>query len=248
MVALRDLSTWCDLLLDPQRFRDYCPNGVQVEAAPTIRRLASAATASLTSCQAAVDAGADGLIVHHGILWGGDVRIVGMLAGRVRTLLAGGCSLLAYHLPLDAHPVHGNSAVALSLIGASNLGSFGERELGRWGELPEGCSADALAALLERGFAHGVIHCPAAGRAIRRIGVVTGAGQGYLAAAAQAGCDALITGETAEQSWHEARELGCHLFACGHHATERHAVHRLAAMASRELGIEHVVLAEDNPL
>ncbi len=248
MVALVDIQRWFDQLLEPQRFRDYCPNGVQIEASARIQRLASAATASLATCRAAVQAGADALLVHHGIIWSGDGRITGMVAGRVRVLLTGNCSLLAYHLPLDAHPQHGNSAVALSLVGATNLGTFGDRDLGRWGELPNDSTPTQVVSLLEGAFTHPVVHCPAADRPIRRVGVVTGAGHGYLAAAAAAGLDALITGETAEQSWHEARELGCHLFACGHHATERHAVHRLAALASGELGIEHVELAEDNPL
>ena len=174
-----------------------------------------------------------------------------MLAPRVRRLISSDCNLVAYHLPLDAHPKLGNSAVALQRIGATDCGGFAEyrgRPIGRMGLLDTPLQAAELSQRCAAAFDHAVIHCPGGPTTIERVGVVTGGGQNSLADAVAAGCDAFITGETSEQSWHEAAELGCHLFACGHHATECHAIHTLGALAAQHHGITHTALSENNPL
>jgi dinuclear metal center YbgI/SA1388 family protein len=240
-----------DALLDAARCRDYGPNGLQVEGRSSINRLATAATASLAACRAAAEARVDALLVHHGLFWGKEVRITGMLRQRIGVLVEADISLIAYHLPLDAHAEVGNNAVLLELIGAGRTAPFAEHhgiDIGWIGELAEPVTAADFTARLERIFAHAVVHCPGDGRMIRRIGVVSGGGQGHLLDAAAAGCDALVTGEATEHNWHEAAETGCHLFACGHHATENIAVHRLGASLAREYGLEHVQLDLANPL
>jgi dinuclear metal center YbgI/SA1388 family protein len=244
---IRDL----DSLLASRRFRDYGPNGLQVEGRSEISCLATAATASLAACRAAVAGGADALLVHHGLLWGSCEPITGMLRQRLGTLLAGECSLVAYHLPLDAHPEVGNNAVALQMLGAAIVSPFAEHkgsDIGLIGDLPAALAPEACTELLTRTFAHPVMYCPGDGRPIRRIGVVTGGGQDHLTDAATAGCDALITGEASEQSWHEAAETGCALFACGHHATENHAVHALGARLATQHGLRHLRLDLANPI
>lgn len=237
-----------DGLLEPQRFRDYGPNGLQVEGAAEIHCLATAATASLAACQAAANAGAQALLVHHGLFWGGETRVVGPLAKRLRVLLGSDISLIAYHLPLDAHPEVGNNALALRRLGCSDEGVFGEKDLGRKGRLAEPLPIAAVIARCGEAFSHPVLHCPGGPALVRTIGVVTGGGQGWLTSASAAGCDAFITGEASEQSWHEAAELGCHLLACGHHASENIAVHALGAGLATRFGLRHATIMGDNPL
>lgn len=244
-----DLISHLDRLLEPGRFRDYAPNGLQVEGAAEITALATAATASHAACRAAAEAGAQALLVHHGLFWGGgETRVVGPLAQRLRTLLDADLNLVAYHLPLDAHPLVGNNATALSLLGCSSEGVFGDKDLGRWGRLAEPLAPAAFAERCTTAFAHPVRHCPGGPAVIRTVGVVTGAGQSFLAAAKQAGCDAFISGEASEQTWHEAAEHGIHGFACGHHATENIAVHRLGAQLATQFGLRHIAISGDNPL
>jgi len=249
-----DRSTLCrtlDELLEARDFPDYGPNGLQVEGSATVRVLATGTTARRATIAAALAASADALLVHHGILWGGLQPITGMLAGRVRRLLAGDCNLLAYHLPLDAHPEHGNNAWALDRLDALERKPFAAhkgRTIGLGGVLGQPLAAADLAERLHRLFGHPVVHCPGGPATIAAVGVVTGGGQGFLGDAADAGFDALITGETSEQTWHEAAERGIHCFACGHHATECRAVHALGGRVAAELGLEHVALEEHNPL
>lgn len=214
-------------------------------------RLASATTASLAVCERAREAGADALLVHHGIYWGSDPRLVGIRLPRVRALLAADCSLLAYHLPLDAHPEFGNARVLLDRLGARDGAGFGGYRgnfVGRSGSLSQPLDAEGLSALLEATLDHRAVHCPGGPEAIVRVAVVTGSGYQFLEEAAASGHHALITGEVSEQSWHEAAEYGIHCFACGHHATECTAVHRLAAHLAAEFGLEHVPIEERNPL
>jgi dinuclear metal center YbgI/SA1388 family protein len=251
MITRAALTADLDRLLESPRFRDYGPNGLQVEGRAEVRRLATAATASLAACRAAAAAGADALLVHHGLLWGRCEPITGPLRARLAVLLQADMSLLAYHLPLDAHAEHGNNAVALARLGAVPGGAFAEHKgmlIGRLGNLPVAEDPTAFSARLQTAFAHPVLHCPGASPRIQRIGVVTGGGQGHLLEAAAAGCDALVAGEASEQSWHEAAESGCHLFACGHHATEDLAVHALGALLAERHGLAHVPLHLPNPV
>ncbi len=249
--TVSELEHHLDELLEPDRFRDHCANGLQVEGGPTVDRIATAATASLAACHAAREAGAGALLVHHGIIWGGAARIHGVLRNRLAVLLASGCNLLAYHLPLDAHPSLGNNALALARLGARREGAFAEHggtAIGYHGCFAEPIDLADLRQRCEQLFDHPALHCPGGPDRIERIGVVTGGGAGDLGAAAAAGCHALITGEASEPAWHEARELGCHLLACGHYATEDLAIHELGARLAETFQLAHVAIAGDNPI
>jgi len=250
-ISRDELQAHLDELLASERYHDHCPNGLQVEGQQEIRSLATAATASLSSCEAAIAAGVDALLVHHGLFWGSEQRVRGLRKPRLAALLGANCNLFAYHLPLDAHPELGNNAVALDALQIPLEGRFGEHKgstIGLWGRLAEPIGIDALIARCQRIFDHEVLHCPGGEAEIVEVGVCSGGGYGFLAEAAELGLDALITGEASEQSWHEARELGCHCLACGHHATECLAVHRLGELLAVEFELEHVALNEDNPI
>ena len=238
-------------LLNISAFKDYGYNGVQVAGNDHITRIASSATASLEVCQQASAAQADALLVHHGIIWGAVDRIDGLLRERLASLLRADCNLLAYHLPLDAHPEWGNNRKALDALEIPLQGSFGMykgQAIGLWGSIEGGISATELADRCAKAFGHAIVHCPGNDQAIHKIGIVTGGGQGCLLDAHAEGLDALITGEASEQTWHEAAESGCHCFACGHYATECLAVHDLAAHLAQHFKLEHIRIDQDNPV
>lgn len=237
--------------LEAAQFRDYGYNGLQVQGQEDITCIASSATASLAVIEDAIAQGANALLVHHGIIWGGVDHISGMLRERLAALLGANCNLFAYHLPLDAHPVLGNSRKALDRLQVPYVGGFGSykgQDIGRWGQLEQGISAEELQQRCVEAFQHPVVHCPGGNQLIQRIGVVTGGGQSYLMDAHANGLDALITGEASEQTWHEAAESGTHCFSCGHYATESIAVHELAASCAKEFGLQHIAIDQANPI
>ena len=247
---LRDeLVRYFDSLLQPERFRDYCPNGLQVEGRKEIRLVVSGVTASAELVQAGAAAGADALLVHHGYFWRGeDPRIVGMRRGRIAGLLAGEINLIAYHLPLDAHPELGNNACLARELGFRTEGRTGDQDLLNWGTV---AAAESLAAFSQRlgaclGRVPTVIGDPAA--TIRRVAWCTGAAQDHFEQAIGLGVDAFITGEISEQNVHAARESGVAFVAAGHHATERFGVRALGDAAAREFGIEHRFIDIPNPV
>lgn len=249
-VVTRDrLLTEANVLLEPERFQDYCPNGLQVEGKPEVRILVSGVTASQRLIEQAIERNADAILVHHGYFWKGESPVVtGMLRRRIGLLLQHNISLLAYHLPLDAHLSLGNNAMLARQLGFGDIAPPGGDSLVWAGCLPQ--PADPVALSLQIGHALGREPlCFGDGPAlIRRVAWCTGAAQGYLAEAARLGVDAYITGEVSEQTVHEARELGIHCFAAGHHATERYGVQALGNALSARLGVQHQFLDCDNPV
>jgi dinuclear metal center YbgI/SA1388 family protein len=246
MARLQDIVAHCASELDIGSFDDYCPNGLQVEGRPLVRRLVSGVTASQALLDAAVAAEADAVLVHHGYFWRGEpAPLVGMKGRRVATLMRAGISLLAYHLPLDAHPVVGNNRQLgdrLSFAGAAPIDGL------VWGaELAEPLSPGELigrlVAVLGR---EPLVLGPR--RELRRVAWCTGAAQDYLAKAAAAGCDAFISGEVSEQTCHEAQELDILYLGAGHHATERFGVQALGETLAERFEIEHLYIEIDNPV
>jgi dinuclear metal center YbgI/SA1388 family protein len=240
-----------DDLLSTAGFTDSCPNGLQVEGRAVVTRLATGTSASLAVIRKAVAAGADALLVHHGLFWRSDWTVTGLLKPRLAALLHSDCSLMAYHLPLDAHPTLGNNARLLALAAAADEGAFGTwrgQVIGRRGSLAHPVTPAVFIKRLMRALDHPVVHCPGGPDRIRRIGAVSGGGAGTLAEAAATGLDALITGEVGEPTWHEAAELGIHCFALGHHATECLAVRELGERLAREHGLDHIDADLPNPL
>ncbi len=233
-------------LLRPDSFRDYGPNGLQVEGTPEVRRIVSGVTASLAFIEAAIAAGADTLLVHHGLFWRGqDGRLTGWLAARVRALMAARVNLFAYHLPLDAHAEFGNNAQLGLRLGLAADARFGEQELGFIA--PAQTSLAALAATARRELGREPLVVAGDGRPLRRVAWCTGGAQSWFEAAIAAGADAFLTGEISEPQAHLARETGVAFLACGHHATERYGAPAVAAHVAAQCGVEHRYIEVENP-
>ena len=235
-------------LLQPELFNDYGPNGLQVEGVREVQRIVSGVTASLAFIDAAIAAGADTLLVHHGLFWRGqDGRLTGWLAARVRRLMAAGVNLYAYHLPLDAHAELGNNAQLGLRLKLRADARFGEQGLGFIGPAAAPGSLEALAAAATLALDKPIVVVPGDGRPLRRVAWCTGGAQGYFEPAIAAGADAFITGEISEPQAHLARETGVAFLACGHHATERFGAAAVAAHVAAELGLEHRHIEIPNP-
>lgn len=240
-----------DATLEPGRFKDYGPNGLQVEGRAKIRRLVSGVTASKALIEAAIEAQADAILVHHGLFWRGqDGRVAGWMKQRLALLLQHDINLFAYHLPLDAHARWGNNAQLGERLGfqpsPEGWQRFGEQDLGFLGACAH-ASAQELARHVERCLGRSVTLVDAAHRPLRRVAWCSGGAQAYFEAAIAAGADAFLTGEISEPQAHLARECGVAFLACGHHATERYGAPALGEWIAQTLGLEHRFIDIDNP-
>lgn len=248
-LPLDQLVETADRYLESARIQDYCPNGLQVQGREQVRLLVSGVTASQQLLDAAVAAGADAILVHHGYFWKNeDARLVGMKQRRIKTLLSHDISLLAYHLPLDVHPEVGNNVQLGRRLGLQDIRPLpGDTKGLIWqGELAQAQSA----ADFGRQVADVLQREPLVvdgGRSIRRLAWCTGGAQGYIDQAIAAGVDAYLTGEVSEQTVHSARENDVSFFAAGHHATERYGVQALGDYLAAQLGIQHLFIDCDNP-
>jgi dinuclear metal center YbgI/SA1388 family protein len=250
-VSRERLLNTLDGLLQPENFKDYGPNGLQVEGKPTVRKLVSGVTASLALIDAAIAANADALLVHHGLFWRGqDGRVVGWMKRRLSRLLEHDISLFAYHLPLDAHPLLGNNAQLARLLSvdllAGDAGRFGDHSLGFLGDCERRTAAE-FAQHVQGKLGRPVTLVAEPDRAVRRIALCTGGAQSYFEAAIASGADLFVTGEISEPQAHYARESGVAYIACGHHASERYGAPALGAEVARQLGLEHQFIDIDNP-
>ena len=242
-----------DSLLQPERFKDYGPNGLQVEGKAEIQRVVSGVTASRALIEAAIAARADAIFVHHGLFWRGqDGRITGWMKQRLQLLLAHDINLFAYHLPLDAHAELGNNAQLGRVLGFAPDARFGEQDLGFSAPAVFGdgqALADHVAQALGRAVT--LVQPAATGgapsRPVRRVAWCTGGAQGYFESAIAAGADAFITGEISEPQAHLAREMGVSFIAAGHHATERYGAPAVAAHVAAQCGLDHQFIEIDNP-
>ncbi len=243
------LAGWFEALLEPGRYSDYCPNGLQVEGRRRIRRIVTGVSASLALIQAAAARNADALLVHHGWFWKGEAAcLTGVKGTRVRALLDAGMHLFAYHLPLDAHPEVGNNTQLGQRLGWAVNGRTGPDGLIAWHDLKQPRQAAAIAASLSRRLARKPLMVGRLDRTIHRLAWCTGAAQDMIEAAAACGADAFVSGEIAERTTHLARELGIVYLAAGHHATERYGVQALGERAARELGLMHEFIDDPNPV
>ena len=247
-IQRHDLLAHFDTLLQPERFKDYGPNGLQVEGRNEIARIVSGVTASRALIDAAIKARADAIFVHHGLFWRGmDGRVTGWMKQRLQLLLAHDINLFAYHLPLDAHTELGNNAQLGRVLGWQADQRFGEQELG-FSAPATFASAAELAVHVQAALGRGVtLVAPEGARGIRRVAWCTGGAQGYFESAIAAGVDAFITGEISEPQTHLARETGVAFIAAGHHATERYGAPAVAAHVAQQLGLEHRFIDIDNP-
>ena len=249
-VALAEVVNYLNQLLEPDRFSDYCPNGLQVEGRSQVARLVSGVTACDDLISAAIDLRADAILVHHGYFWRGeDPCLLGMKRRRIGRLLQSDISLLAYHLPLDEHPQLGNNAQLARVLGlcvSAPLDAGDGSCVGLVGEQSPAMSGQQLARHIAATLGREPLHI-GADRSISTVAWCSGGGQGFIERAVALGVDAYITGEVSEQTVHVARECNIHFYAAGHHATERYGVQAVGEQVARELALEHVFVDIDNP-
>jgi len=240
--------------LQPNRFKDYCPNGLQVEGSAQVRSLVSGVTASLALIEAAIEHGADAILVHHGLFWRGqDATITGWMRERVAKLIENNINLIAYHLPLDAHEQYGNNAQLALQLGLQTQSTFGDQNLGHLGVNLDPLSQHNfttanLAARVSKALGkEPLVIDPSPGRTLQNIAWCTGGAQSWFEDAIKAGADAFITGEISEPQAHLARESGVAFLACGHHATERGGARALGEALAQKFEINHLFIDINNP-
>ncbi len=250
-VQLQQLESELNKLLKPWLFKDYCPNGLQVEGKSEVGKLVTGVTASLDFIEAAIVKKADALLVHHGYFWHGeDQSIAGLKKARIQKLLANDVSLFAYHLPLDMHQEFGNNVQLGRLLGIeimSQVGKPGEPELVHIGKLSEGIHLQELSELVADRLERQPLIVAGSEKVIDTIGWCTGAAQNYFELAINSEVDAFITGEISEPSAHLARESGIHFISAGHHATERYGVQAVGNHLEEKLELVHEFIDIDNP-
>jgi dinuclear metal center YbgI/SA1388 family protein len=253
MSVSRDaVLAYLDAELDVSGYRDYGPNGMQVIGAADVERVAVAVSASLEVFERAGQADAQLLVVHHGLFWDGASPVVDrLLRRRLEALFRHDVTLAAYHLPLDAHPELGNNARLMALLGIAEHEPFAEargRPLGRQGSLPAPLAVDDVVARLAEALGSRPLVFRAGSSPVRRVGAISGAAGREVRAAAAAGLDCFVTGEPEEDLPYLATELGVHVIAAGHHATETLGVRAVGARLEQAFGLESIYLPVENPV
>jgi len=236
-------------LLEAARFRDYCPNGLQVEGRGQVRRVLCGVTASQALIDEAVRRDVDAVLVHHGWFWRGeDGRVTGFRKRRMAALLAHDISLFAYHLPLDAHAELGNNARLGRLLGWETTGRFAEQDIGYLGVPLQPSFSGELAARIGNVLGREALLVGDATRPVQRVAWCSGGAQGYFEQAILAGADVYVSGEISEQTVYLARESGVPYIAAGHHATERYGVQALGRHLAENCGLSCEYFELDNPV
>jgi dinuclear metal center YbgI/SA1388 family protein len=248
-MRLRELEHYTCALLDIARYRDYSPNGLQIEGRSEVNKIVTGVTASLALIEQAIARGADAILVHHGYFWKNeDARIVGVKHARIKSLLQHDISLLGFHLPLDAHPELGNNAQLGQRLGFEIEAWSGEQNLIACGRVSEPVTLAALSTRVTECLGRAPLAVGDMGRQIQRIAWCSGGAQGYFEAAAALGVDAYLTGEASEQNVHFARESGVAFIAAGHHATERYGIQALGEHLAEKFGLAHEFIEISNPV
>ena len=247
MINRSDLITYCDELLETRLFKDYCPNGLQVEGGELINNIVSGVTASQALIDKAIEHQADLLLVHHGFFWKGENPVLtGIKKRRIKSLLANDINLLAYHLPLDAHKTLGNNVLLAKKLGVSVDQFFANNDIALVGHITKQTGEDfkqKITDILDRESLH-----IESDRPIVKVALCTGAAQSYIEQAIELGVDAFISGEVSENTWHIAKENNIHYFAAGHHATERYGVQALGNHLASHFGLNHEFIDITNPV
>ena len=263
-ISAQALTEFCDEYLSAAAFKDYAPNGLQVDGGRPIQRIVT----GVTACEALIDAAiadkADAILVHHGYFWKGEpAPITGMKGQRIRKLMQHGISLIGYHLPLDAHPHIGNNAKLAEQLDMTIISALYPSESHPVGNIANCTPQNAQSLITQITDALGrlPLHISAHyqtsdnnqsdtqnNRLIERVGICTGGAQDMIEQAALMGCDAFISGEISERTTHIARELGIDYFACGHHATERGGIQALGDIIAQQFGLPVTFIDIDNPV
>lgn len=261
-VSTRELCAWLDTTLRVVSFKDYCPNGLQVEGLERVSHIIAGVTASQALIEVAIDRGADAILVHHGWFWRGeDPRVRGTQRTRLAALLAANINLIAYHLPLDAHPTLGNNAQLASRLGlvadrqqpdgsdpSNPPRTAGASNLIWLGSMPGAATLGQVAKQVSARLGREPLVVGAADQPAQTIAWCTGAAQGMFSEAIDAGANVFITGEVSEPTVHLARESGVGFIGAGHHATERYGVQALAQAVQQQFGLKVDFIDIDNPV
>jgi dinuclear metal center YbgI/SA1388 family protein len=247
-----ELENYINNKLEINNFQDYGPNGLQIEGQQEVSKIAFAVSATKESIESAVEQNADTLIVHHGLFWKfhGIRTITHAFAKRVKPLIKNDINLFGYHLPLDAHPEIGNAKTLANHLGLKECGPFGNHKGASTGihgtfSLPQ--KPIELKEKLEKVLDHKVLHSCPSDKPIKTLGIITGGANGDWVHCLSKNIDAYLTGEMSEHDWHEAKESGIHMFAGGHHATERFGIQALQELISKEYGLETIYIDSQNP-
>lgn len=244
-----ELETYLNQYLDVSRFRDYCPNGLQVEGRAEIGTIVTGVSATLDLLHAACERGADAVLVHHGYFWRGENPCVtGTRRSRLALLLKHDLNLFAFHLPLDAHPEIGNNVQLARQLDLPLAGRFGEQDIAAHGAFEKAISLGELGQRIAERLGREPQVLGDAAKPVHRVGWCTGAAQGYLEDAVRLGVDAYISGEISEQTVHLARESGVAYIAAGHHATERYGVKALGEHLAERFAMRHHFIDIANPV
>ncbi len=248
-VSTQTLEQWLNSTLSTAAFNDYCPNGLQVQGKPTISHIISGVTASQALIDVAVQRQADALLVHHGWFWKGeDPRVLGTRKRRLAALLSHDINLLAFHLPLDAHPVLGNNAQLARVLGLVAEPATASNGLLWFGSMPGANTLNQIASRVEQRLHRLPLVIGEERLPVQRIAWCTGAAQNMLDQAISARAQVFITGEVSEPTVHLAREAGVGFISAGHHATERYGVQALGQAIAQEFGIQVDFVDLDNPV
>jgi dinuclear metal center YbgI/SA1388 family protein len=253
VISRQQLNDYFQVLLRPESYADYCPNGLQIEGVERIERIAFAVSATRDSVNRAVANKADALVVHHGLFWSfhGAKPLTGAFAQRVFPLVKNSINLFAYHLPLDGHPDIGNAATLGAMIGCNQQQPFGDYKgsaTGIKGVLERPLTAVELQQKLESVLKHTVILAtPDDTALIRSVGIITGGANSEWRLAEKEQLDAYVTGEISEHDWHESREAGIHMFAGGHNATEQFGIQALMEKTSQHFALDCFFIDSENP-
>lgn len=249
MIQLLPLVEYANQALKIKQFNDYCPNGLQVEGRKEVKSILSAVTASAEAINAAIEVDADVLLVHHGYFWRGeDPVITGLKRKRIGLLVANNISLLAYHLPLDAHPDWGNNVRLAEVIGLEVTDFLMPDKMGLVGRMPSPTSLAELTDQVAKTLNRQPQVVSGGEHVINTLGWCTGAAQDMIEQAASLGLDAFISGEISERTYHQAKEHGIHYIAAGHHATERYGVQAFGEHLAAHFDLQYRFFDEDNPI
>ena len=246
---LNDLSIYLNELLAPEKFNDYCPNGLQIEGMPIVNKIVTGVTASFDLLVAAHHANADAILVHHGYFWGNEPRpITGIRKRRIQFLLQHDINLFAYHLPLDAHPELGNNVMLAKQLGLNIKAWTGDKNLLALAELNQETTLNMLVQVVQHKLLRTPLVIGDLQKPVKKVALCTGAAQHLIDQAIAANVDVFISGEISEQTVHSARESGVAYIAAGHHATERYGIQALGEHLADKFGLQHEFIDCDNPV
>ncbi len=236
-------------LLQVERFKDYCPNGLQVQGTSEIQKIVTGVTASMALLQAAHEAQADLILVHHGYFWRNeDPRVIGIKRNRLAFLLQHDMNLAAYHLPLDAHASLGNNVQLGNLLGFELEGFVGDPAIIAYGQLKQAVDLQTLSTHIETTLGRTPLTIGDPQKKVQKIAWCTGAAQSYIENAIELGVDVFISGEISEQTTHLALESGVSYISAGHHVTERYGIKALGEHLAEKFQLSHQFIDIENPV